>query len=111
MAKSHGIESRRCAVLFTGCDERCGPCVIGMEIGKGSQRRCRFDLSQTVEPLGERVSDLVLDLDQSSCEPQIPRTQRIDPQMNKRMGFDADRVECPRSTCEMQRGTGRTSQI
>ena len=81
MAESVGVESKRCAVPFAGYDEGSRPCVIGMEIGKGSQRRCRFDLP--IQPQREGVFNLMLDPTQSPSEPEIPGAQCVDGQMDE----------------------------
>src|SRR5574337_1625423 len=111
MAKSVGVESRRGAVLFAGCDEGSWPCVMGMEIGEGSQSRSRFDFCQAIQPQREGGFNLMLDPTQSSSEPQIPWAQRVDGHMDEGMGFDADRMECPCSAVQVQCGTGLIDQI
>ncbi len=53
----------------------------------------------------------MLDVNQSLSKPQIPWAQRVDRQMDERVGFDADRMERARSTVEVQRGTGGTNKV
>ena len=64
-----------------------------MERGKCGERRGCFDLGQSIHPDRQVGGYLSLNLLQPIGEPQIPRTEGVDNQMNDRMGLDADSMQ------------------
>ncbi len=74
-----------------------------MEIGKGREGRGGFHFGETIQPQREQVLNPLLELLQAEGKEQIPGAERIQNQMNQRMGFDADAMEHPRQAPNQRR--------
>ncbi len=72
---------------------RVRPAIGRMERGKRGERRGSLDLGQSIHPGREVGGHLSLNPSEPVGEPQVPGADRVDDQMDDRVGFDADGVQ------------------